>query len=180
MEPDPGSSLHSPLKWPLILAYVLNRLSFHQGWSVWLSWLSKYLCISSFHKQHRIVRYYPEIMISGSLLAKLPKGWCILFMEDRLKDVPINQSTLWNYKKLLNPPQDLPVRPSESLHQTSYFRGLIELLGLQGKQFALDSLRYSRRGKGLLSFGNPLFFLLLSDIFLPCFCLSLWLLSFEG
>lgn len=43
-------------------------------------------------------------MISGSLLAKLPKGWCILFMEDRLKDVPINQSTLWNYKKLLNPP----------------------------------------------------------------------------
>lgn len=44
-------------------------------------------------------------MISGSLLAKLPKGWCILFMEDRLKDMLINQSTLWNYKKLLNPPK---------------------------------------------------------------------------
>lgn len=37
---------------------------------------------SFFHEQHGIAEYYPEIMISKSLLAKLPKARCTLLMAD--------------------------------------------------------------------------------------------------
>lgn len=62
-----------------------------------------------------MVEYYQGIIISRSLLAKLPKAWCI-FMEDCLEDMQIstseNDCQLWN---LLEVPGSHPAgRPRAS------------------------------------------------------------------